>query len=241
MFKETPPVSRTRERGTLADRFVRRGPRAECTDGLCSTICTPAGSWQQAWGGPRAAPSALGCALSAAGSWQQAWGGPERARGRRPGRQRAEKSRGGTGWQPRAGIKGMANDRLRVLLFLGSTRAGRIGGRVGRWARAALEARGHAVETVDPLLLSQQDEQVAPDVRMYPMRRPVFFYSPKEKAPLALQRLAAAVEAADAYVMVTPVRSTQRAQIATHPATQPPTHPASQISLRLWRTVKILS
>jgi NAD(P)H-dependent FMN reductase len=52
----------------------------------------------------------------------------------------------------------MGNDRLRVLLFLGSTRAGRVGGRVGSWARTALEARGHTVQTVDPLLLSQQDD-----------------------------------------------------------------------------------
>jgi NAD(P)H-dependent FMN reductase len=42
-------------------------------------------------------------------------------------------------------------------------------------------------------------------VAMYPMRRPFFFY-PKDKAPLALQHLASSIEAADAYVMVTPVR-----------------------------------
>ncbi len=127
----------------------------------------------------------------------------------------------------------MGNDRLRVLLFLGSTRAGRIGGRVGNWARASLEARGHTVQTVDPLLLSQQDEDSQVDrpaettevcgplpsvvgsdsltsdvfgqVPMYPMRRPFFFY-PENKAPLALKQLASSIEAADAYVMVTPVR-----------------------------------
>ena len=40
---------------------------------------------------------------------------------------------------------------------------------------------------------------------MYPMRRPYFFY-PEDKAPLALKHLASSIEAADAYVMVTPVR-----------------------------------
>ena len=83
----------------------------------------------------------------------------------------------------------MANDRLRVLMFLGSTRAGRIGGRVGSWARTALEARGHTVETVDPLVLSNLDEHAAAGERMYPMRRPFFFY-PEKKAPSTLQQLA---------------------------------------------------
>lgn len=104
----------------------------------------------------------------------------------------------------------MANDTLRVMLFLGSTRVGRIGGRVGRWARTALEARGHTVETVDPLLLSNH---VDSDSQMYPMRRPFFFY-PEGKAPSALEQLACSVQAADAYVMVTPVMTQGVWQIA---------------------------
>ena len=98
----------------------------------------------------------------------------------------------------------MGNDPLRVLLFLGSTRVGRIGGRVGRWARTALEARGHTVETVDPLLLSNQHADS--DSRMYPMQRPFFFY-PEGKAPEALEQVARSVQAADAYEMVTPVKT----------------------------------
>lgn len=98
----------------------------------------------------------------------------------------------------------MPNEPLRVLMFLGSTRAGRIGGRVGSWARRQLEARGHSVETVDPLALASHDEQVASDLRIFPMRRPYFFY-PEAKAPPVLEQLAASVKAADAYVMVTPV------------------------------------
>ena len=95
-----------------------------------------------------------------------------------------------------------ANDRLRVLLFLGSARAGRLAPRVGRWAAAALEARGHSVETVDPLELARQEEEQASDRRIFPMRRPYFFY-PEKQAPPVLEALAASVRQADAYVMVT--------------------------------------
>ena len=95
-----------------------------------------------------------------------------------------------------------ANDRLRVLLFLGSARAGRLAPRVGRWAAAALEARGHSVETVDPLELARQGEEQASDRRIFPMRRPYFFY-PEKQAPPVLEALAASVRQADAYVMVT--------------------------------------
>ena len=95
-----------------------------------------------------------------------------------------------------------ANDRLRVLLFLGSARAGRLAPRVGRWAAAALEARGHSVETVDPLELARQEEEQASDRRIFPMRRPYFFY-PEKEAPPVLEALAASVRQADAYVMVT--------------------------------------
>lgn len=96
-----------------------------------------------------------------------------------------------------------ANDRLRVLLFLGSTRAGRVGGRVGQWVAASLAARGHTVDVVDPLELAKHDEHAPSDQRMFPMRRPFFFY-PKDKAPPVLEKLAATVQDADAYVMVTP-------------------------------------
>ena len=95
-----------------------------------------------------------------------------------------------------------ANDRLRVLLFLGSARAGRLAPRVGRWAAAALEARGHSVETVDPLELARQQEEQASDRRIFPMRRPYFFY-PEKEAPPVLEALANSVQQADAYVMVT--------------------------------------
>ena len=122
----------------------------------------------------------------------------------------------------------MPNEPLRVLMFLGSTRAGRIGGRVGSWARRQLEARGHSVETVDPLALASHDEQVASDLRIFPMRRPYFFY-PEAKAPPVLEQLAASVKAADAYVMVTPVIDDMQVSVSdslvrlllAHPATLP--------------------
>jgi hypothetical protein len=58
-------------------------------------------------------------------------------------------------------------------------------------------------------------------VAMYPMRRPFFFY-PKDKAPLALQHLASSIEAADAYVMVTPVRPVAQCVASTGTQTETP-------------------
>ena len=100
-----------------------------------------------------------------------------------------------------AGV-GTTNQALRVLLFLGSTRTGRVGPRIGLWARRQLEARGHTVTTVDPLHLAAPQEGEAP-AKMFPMLRPHFFY-PQEKAPPVLERLAADVSDAEAFVMITP-------------------------------------
>jgi hypothetical protein len=42
------------------------------------------------------------------------------------------------------------------------------------------------VEIVDPVELAKNDEQAASELRIFPMRRPFFFY-PQDKAPPALE------------------------------------------------------
>jgi NAD(P)H-dependent FMN reductase len=79
---------------------------------------------------------------------------------------------------------------LNIPVVLGSVRRDRIGIRVARFAVGALQGRGHSVTLVDPL------EYALPLLdRMY-----------KEyaagQAPEGLERLAASVKAADAYVIV---------------------------------------
>jgi NAD(P)H-dependent FMN reductase len=94
-----------------------------------------------------------------------------------------------------------ANQSMRVLLFLGSTRAGRVGPRVGAWVRGQLQRRGHDVSTVDPRELASSEGSGGAQV--FPMLRPHFFHAAGQ-APPRLEQLAAQVQEADAYVMVTP-------------------------------------
>ena len=80
--------------------------------------------------------------------------------------------------------------KLNIPVILGSVRRDRIGIRVARFAAAAVERRGHETPLVDPLAfpLPLLD-------RMYKEYKP-------GQAPEVLERLAAIIKAADAYVIV---------------------------------------
>ena len=87
---------------------------------------------------------------------------------------------------------------LRVLLFQGSTRVegpprpARVGVRVSRWCEAALLARGHTVEVIDPV-----------DTDLPLLRKPHFAYA-RGRAPAPLDKLAELIRESQAYVMITP-------------------------------------
>lgn len=84
------------------------------------------------------------------------------------------------------------------LVFLGSARdstpprPARLGLRVARQCEKHLQAMGHAVELIDPL-----------SIALPAAFKPHFAYA-KGAAPEALDALAAKIEAADGYVMVSP-------------------------------------
>ncbi|MCG6657802.1 NAD(P)H-dependent oxidoreductase [Halomonas campisalis] len=86
----------------------------------------------------------------------------------------------------------------RFLVFLGSARdstppsPARLGLRVARACTSLLEADGAAVELIDPL-----------EIELGSVFKPHFAYA-KTRAPEALDALAAKIEAADGYVMVSP-------------------------------------
>ena len=87
---------------------------------------------------------------------------------------------------------------LNILVFLGSVRdstpprPARLGERVARACVAQLEAAGHSVTLIDPL-----------EIDLPRPFKPEFAYA-KGRAPQALTDLAAKIEAADGYVMVSP-------------------------------------
>ncbi len=80
--------------------------------------------------------------------------------------------------------------KLNIPVIIGSVRRDRIGIRVARFAAAAVERRGHQMTLVDPIAfpLPLLD-------RMYKEYKP-------GQAPEVLERLAAIIKAADAYVIV---------------------------------------
>jgi NAD(P)H-dependent FMN reductase len=80
---------------------------------------------------------------------------------------------------------------LNVPVILGSVRQNRIGIRVARYMVNALHERGHAVSLVDPV-----------EYRL-PLLDRMYKEYPKGQAPEVLERLAARVKAADAYLIVT--------------------------------------
>jgi NAD(P)H-dependent FMN reductase len=79
---------------------------------------------------------------------------------------------------------------LNIPVVLGSVRRDGIGIRVARFAVTALEARGHAVTLVDPI-----------EFRL-PLLDRMYKEYPTGQAPEILERLAAVIGAADAYVIV---------------------------------------
>lgn len=87
---------------------------------------------------------------------------------------------------------------LDLLVFLGSVRdstpprPARLGLRVARRLVQQLEQSGHRVQLIDPL-----------DYELPAVFKPLFSYAPT-RAPQALVELAARIEAADGYVMVSP-------------------------------------
>lgn len=87
---------------------------------------------------------------------------------------------------------------LNMLVFVGSTRdsapprPARLGLRVGRACADRLEQAGHDVMLIDPL-----------EVELPVVFKPHFAY-PRGRAPEALEQLAERIDAADAYVMVSP-------------------------------------
>ncbi|KAK7233204.1 NADPH-dependent FMN reductase [Aureococcus anophagefferens] len=87
---------------------------------------------------------------------------------------------------------------LNTVLILGSTRAKRIGGKVGAYLEAKLEERGgHAVTVLDPR--TSQD-----GFFMRLMEKAYFHYRDDEVAPPALEATAALLRSADAIVVASP-------------------------------------
>ena len=87
---------------------------------------------------------------------------------------------------------------MNILVFLGSARTttppqpARLGARVAGACQRLLDARGHNARQVDPL-----------DFDLGGAFKPHFAYA-SGKAPASLDEMAAAIEAADGYVMVSP-------------------------------------
>lgn len=79
---------------------------------------------------------------------------------------------------------------LKIPVILGTVRSDRIGIRVARWMVQALEGRGHEVTLVDPM-----EHELPLLDRMYKEYE-------ADKAPEVLQKLAAIIKPADAYVVV---------------------------------------
>ena len=91
-----------------------------------------------------------------------------------------------------------APDPLRIVIIQGSTRVegpprpARVGHRVSLWAERALQQRGHAVETIDPV-----------ETPLPLLVKPHFAYA-SGAAPKVLEEMAEKLRKADAYVCVTP-------------------------------------
>ncbi len=79
---------------------------------------------------------------------------------------------------------------LNLLVILGSVRRDRIGMRVARYVAAALQGRGHQVTLVDPVEYP------------LPLLDRMYKEYPPGQAPAVLERLAAVIRQADAYVLV---------------------------------------
>nr|KAI8730689.1 hypothetical protein BgiMline_031034 [Biomphalaria glabrata] len=88
-------------------------------------------------------------------------------------------------------MSGKAEKKLKVILFLGSTRDGRMGTRVARFMQKQLEVRNYNVELFDPLVLK------------FPMlQNPTHFYQDRTAIPPWILECEEKIKSADAYVLV---------------------------------------
>eukprot|EP01127_Copromyxa_protea_P017612 TRINITY_DN5397_c0_g1_i1.p1 TRINITY_DN5397_c0_g1~~TRINITY_DN5397_c0_g1_i1.p1 ORF type:complete len:198 (-),score=45.70 TRINITY_DN5397_c0_g1_i1:28-621(-) len=79
---------------------------------------------------------------------------------------------------------------MKVVVFYGSVRPGRLNDRVGTFVVNQLKARGHQINLLDPKVL-----------QLPLLEKPQFYYPPGE-APAELNEAAKIIEDADAYVVV---------------------------------------
>jgi len=81
---------------------------------------------------------------------------------------------------------------MKILMFLGSTRDGRMAERVGKFVYNKLTDAKHSVEILDPLTL---------DIPL--LKQPLQFYPDPSKAPQILRDLNEKIQKADAFVVIT--------------------------------------
>lgn len=84
-----------------------------------------------------------------------------------------------------------AASKLKVVLFLGSTREGRMGLRVAKFIRAQLEAKNYQVELFDPV-----------ELKFPLLEKALHFYQDRKTAPKFLLDCEEKIKAADAFVVV---------------------------------------
>ena len=83
------------------------------------------------------------------------------------------------------------SSKLRVCLFLGSTREGRLGLRVAKFVQNQLEVNNFHVDLLDPVVLK------------FPLlETPLHYYQDKSKAPKWMLECEEKIRAADAFVVV---------------------------------------
>ncbi|CAL1540168.1 unnamed protein product [Lymnaea stagnalis] len=84
-----------------------------------------------------------------------------------------------------------AASKLKVIVFLGSTREGRVGLRVAKFITGQLEAKNYEVELFDPVVLK------------FPLlEKALHFYQDRKTAPKLLLDCEEKIKAADAFVVV---------------------------------------
>lgn len=86
----------------------------------------------------------------------------------------------------------MASSKLKLIIFLGSTREGRLGERVGKFVKTALEKKGkYEITMFDPVEMN------------FPiLTKPLHFYKDRTQAPKALIEANEQLKAADAFLLI---------------------------------------
>ncbi|GFN99239.1 NADPH-dependent fmn reductase [Plakobranchus ocellatus] len=84
-----------------------------------------------------------------------------------------------------------AANKLRVVLFLGSTREGRLGLRVSKFMRGQLEKRNYEVDVFDPV-----------ELKFPLLEKAIHHYSDRSAIPDWMLKCEAKVKAADAFLVV---------------------------------------